>query len=417
MPRNLSHLLILLLLLALPAAAGEYNDRGYAVLSNIERGDGIDFYARNLQDYDLTFTITLNQHENLRVDGPLTFTVPGGQSVRAVSLTQINPRIPWHYYFSWNWNYGNIAARHDEQAVYALPYLPGHAYRINQGYNGSFSHYGQDAYALDWIMPEGTPVCAARSGVVVEARDSSDTGGNDRAYADLANQVFIRHNDGTLGLYLHFKQHGVTVRKGQRVLAGEVIGFAGNTGFSTESHLHFAVVRGRDGFARESIPVRFRLEDGSIRELAENECPLAPGGIIAGVPTVDAKPPVIGAGGNARLTLGSLSAQAVYEYGISGVRVSLAEAWGHGLYDRQVSFTCELRQRGQLAQQSLPAETVGADPRHWVGDPSFFFAEEDIAGRLDRSQPLTAHLVAYDETDGVELARTEISFRLPGRGN
>ena len=421
MPRNLYHCLVglfLLVLPVLPAIAGEYNDRGYAVVTNVERDNGVDFYARNLQGYAMTFTLTLNQCENLAVDGPLTFTVPGGESVRAVTLTRRNPRAPWYYNFSWNWNYGELAARHDGRAVYALPYLPGQSYRVNQGYNGSFSHYGQDAYALDWTMPEGTPVCAARDGVVVEARAESNEGGGDRAYADKANQVFIRHDDGTIAMYLHFRHRGLIVRAGQRVTAGEVIGYSGNTGFSTEPHLHFAVIRGKDGFARESIPVRFRLADGSAAELAEGECPVAPGDATAAVSGTNADAAAVTAAAEtaaaAYLALGRLLAQAGSEYGKAGVRVELVEGWGYGLYEHRLSFTCELRQRGQLAEQSLPAEIIGADPRHWVAAPSFFFAEEDIAGRLDRSQPLTAHLVAYDETDGVELARTEISFRLAG---
>lgn len=421
MSLNLYRLLLPLVLLAVlagGASAGEYNDRGYIVLANVERGDGIDFYARNLQDYDITVTLTLSQHENLRVDGPLTFTVPGGQSLHAVALTQLNPRIPWHYYFSWNWNYGSLAAQHDERAVYALPYLPGQSFTVMQGYNSPFSHYGQDACSLDWAMPEGTPVCAARDGVVVEVRDAGGEGGNDRAYADLANQVFIRHDDGTIALYLHFMQRGIVVQKGQRVPAGTVIGYAGNTGFSTEAHLHFSVIRGKDGFARESIPVRFRLADGSVRELAEGECPVAPvnGPSGTGARAAIAEPADAVAYGSAPpyLALGRLQAQAGSEYGRAGVQVTLAEGWGYNLLDHKVSFTCELRQRGQLAEQSLPAEIIGASPRHWVEAPAFFFADADFAGRSDRNQPFTVHLAAYDETAGVELASTEISFRLAG---
>lgn len=411
--------LLLLLAAPLPAAAasGEYNDRGYAVLANVEREDGIDFTVRNLQAYDITVTITLEQCENLRVDGPLTFTVPGGESRSAVSLTRNEARRPWLYYFSWHWNFGNRDARHDAAFLYTLPYPPGHSYPVLQGYHGSFSHFGQEDYALDWSMPEGTPVCAARAGVVVGVRDSSDEGGNDRAYIDKANYVYIRHDDGTIAMYLHFRHAGVAVAVGQQVAAGEIIGYSGNTGFSTEPHLHFTVCKGRDGFERESLPTRFLLADGSGAELEQGVSYQAPdsAGNHAPIPGPDSaggKPPA-GVGGHTRLTPGHLVVrQPVNESGRDGIRLTLDESWGYGFMDHRISFVCELRQRGQLAEQALAAETIGADPRHWVDDPSFFFAYDDFIARTDRSQPLTACFTAYDETAGVELARGENTFYL-----
>src|SRR5207302_10620749 len=42
---------------------------------------------------------------------------------------------------------------------------------VTQGYNGKFSHQGPNQYATDWKMPEGTPVYAARGGIVVSVND------------------------------------------------------------------------------------------------------------------------------------------------------------------------------------------------------------------------------------------------------
>ena len=61
--------------------------------------------------------------------------------------------------------------------MYQLPYAPGNRFKVTQGYNGSFSHKGSNQYAIDWQMPEGTPVYAARGGVVVRTKDDSNTGG------------------------------------------------------------------------------------------------------------------------------------------------------------------------------------------------------------------------------------------------
>ena len=123
--------------------------------------------------------------------------------------------------------------------VYSLPYTPGSTYKVTQGYNGRFSHKGSNQYAIDWQMPEGTPVRAARGGLVVKIKDDSDKGGDSVKYDSYNNYVIIRHEDGTLGHYCHLQKSAVKVHPGQLVKAGDLIALSGNTGFSTGAHLHF----------------------------------------------------------------------------------------------------------------------------------------------------------------------------------
>ena len=139
-------------------------------------------------------------------------------------------------------------------------------YRITQGYGGRFSHKGSNEYALDWKMPEGTPVRAARGGLVVKVKDDSDRGGGSVAYDRYNNYVLIRHSDGTLGHYCHLQKGGVKVHPGEMVAVGEIIALSGNTGFSSGPHLHFSVFKTRNGQERVSIPVRFQTakSDGAI---------------------------------------------------------------------------------------------------------------------------------------------------------
>jgi murein DD-endopeptidase MepM/ murein hydrolase activator NlpD len=145
--------------------------------------------------------------------------------------------------------------------VYQLPYAPGNEFKVTQGYNGSFSHKGSNKYAIDWKMPEGTPVRAARGGVVVKIRDASDKGGSSLKYDKFNNYVLIRHDDGTLGHYCHLQKKSSVVKVGQTVKTGEMIARSGNTGFSSGPHLHFCVFKTRNGRERESIPVRFKTSD------------------------------------------------------------------------------------------------------------------------------------------------------------
>jgi murein DD-endopeptidase MepM/ murein hydrolase activator NlpD len=111
-------------------------------------------------------------------------------------------------------------------------------------------------------MPVGTSVFAAREGVVIGARSNMNEGGPEERYRNSANFVLIRHSDGSIGSYDHFKQGGVAVRVGDRVERGTLIGYSGNTGFSGGPHLHFFVFRAKDGFTRESFPIKFNTASG-----------------------------------------------------------------------------------------------------------------------------------------------------------
>ena len=78
----------------------------------------------------------------------------------------------------------------------------------------------------------GAPILAAASGqVVLAAWDNYGYG----------NHVIISHPDGSQTLYAHLSSFAVA--KGDRVAAGQRIGFSGTTGNSTGPHLHFELHR------------------------------------------------------------------------------------------------------------------------------------------------------------------------------
>lgn len=190
------------------------------------------------------------------VEFPHTATFPPG-ATEAFSLAPIDPDAKWEFSYSNFYKLGSHCAEHDDSAVYLLPYAPGRSYKITQGYNGRFSHKGSNRYAIDWKMPEGTPIHAARGGVVVKLKSDSNRGGPSMEYDKYNNYVLIRHDDGTLAHYCHLKHDGVRVFPGQIVKAGDLIALSGNTGFSSGPHLHFCVFKTKNGRERESIPVKF----------------------------------------------------------------------------------------------------------------------------------------------------------------
>jgi len=144
--------------------------------------------------------------------------------------------------------------RSPQPPTYLLPYPVGTASELLQGYNGPWGHTGKVAYAYDFKMPIGSPVTAARDGIVlrVEARfeDGNRTAGQE-------NFIFVAHGDGTFGRYYHLTKDGVLVAVGKRVSAGQPIGRSGNTGASAGPHLHFDVTQECPEWGCQTIPLSF----------------------------------------------------------------------------------------------------------------------------------------------------------------
>src|SRR5688572_14290960 len=159
---------------------------------------------------------------------------------------------------------GHIDADHDDGYLYRLPYGADVSFPIIQGYGAKLSHRGAERFTLDFGMPVGTPVHAARDGVVVLVEDSHDTGCAREQCGRFANFVVVLHADGTTGEYFHLARGSVQVRRGEPVARGQWLALSGNTGFSTAPHLHFGVYRtGRDR-TTESLAVRFQTRSGEI---------------------------------------------------------------------------------------------------------------------------------------------------------
>lgn len=152
-----------------------------------------------------------------------------------------------------------------EDVAYSLPVDENSHWELGQEFNGDYSHNDeQNRYAVDFIVPIGTPVLAARAGTVMETIANYDHGGQDaRRYASRANFIRILHDDGSMGLYAHLKENGALVAPGDRVGLGDVIGYSGNTGFSSGPHLHF-VLQINTGMRLVSIPFRMVGPNGNL---------------------------------------------------------------------------------------------------------------------------------------------------------
>lgn len=188
--------------------------------------------------YTVDFELEMN---NASADRPLPIrmVVPAGARIRLVSIEpKLNAR--WSYRYNYNYAFGDADnARHDDDYVYQLPYEKGKTFFIGQGYNGIYSHKGEKA--IDFVMPVGTPICAAREGVIIKVKQDSNRGCPSSACKEHGNFVLIYHPDGSIANYAHLRQGGSAVKEGDTVKRGQIIGYSGNTGWSSAPHLHFDV--------------------------------------------------------------------------------------------------------------------------------------------------------------------------------
>ncbi len=251
-------------LMVASAAFGDCRD-DWICVNAVDQGGNVELRARNLQDYPLTYTLRVRTRD-FDVTGPrtVTRTLAPQETARIMMLNRADERLDGHYRYFLEWTVGDKDAVHDDDYVYALPYASGRSYRVLQGYRSRFSHTGLEAFAVDFDMPEGTPVHAARSGVVARVEGSHSIGCWEDGCGRYANFIVVLHEDGTTGEYYHLQQDGVLVEVGDSVERGQKIGLSGNTGHTTMPHLHFAVYRATEWGNTQSIPVRFRSADGLV---------------------------------------------------------------------------------------------------------------------------------------------------------
>jgi murein DD-endopeptidase MepM/ murein hydrolase activator NlpD len=231
----------------------------------VNQGGNVELRAKNLRDYPVTYTLKVRT-EYFEVAGPktVTRTLAPQESAQIMLLNQRDKHREGRYRYFLEWTVGDMDAVHDDDYLYALPYESGRSYRVLQGYGSRFSHTGLEAYAVDFDMPEGTPIHAARDGVVARVEDSHSIGCWRDGCGRYANYIVILHNDGTTGEYYHLEQDGALVDVGESVTRRQKIGLSGNTGHTTMPHLHFAVYRAAEWGNTQSIPVRFQTAQGTL---------------------------------------------------------------------------------------------------------------------------------------------------------
>lgn len=121
------------------------------------------------------------------------------------------------------------------------------------------SSYRGEATANENYYAFGEPLYAAADGTIVEVKNDipDNTPGVMNVEEPAGNFVVIEHGNGEYSITAHIKEGSVAVKTGDKVKQGELIGELGNSGNSSEAHLHFQVSDGPDLFTSRSIQIRW----------------------------------------------------------------------------------------------------------------------------------------------------------------
>jgi hypothetical protein len=154
-----------------------------------------------------------------------------------------------------------------------------HAASIDQRFAYDFlvvkddvTHQGEGTTNEDYYC-FGLEIVAPADGVVIEAVDgiTDQTPGEMNPEQPLGNYIVLDHGNGEFSFLSHLQQGSVAVAEGDEVKAGDVLGRCGNSGNSSEPHLHYHLQTTATPFEGEGLPAQFEgyIADGKTVDRGE----------------------------------------------------------------------------------------------------------------------------------------------------
>lgn len=237
--------------------------------------NGFEFLADNNEycpvsvEVDLELVNLATSNGNFR-----TYLIPAKTKGFVITTLKAIKAGKYKYNAKTRYNYGDFVKKEKDtvavkEYIYNLPFKIGKKFKVSQGYNGTVTH--QKKNALDFLMPIGTDIFAAREGIVIKVVDYNTKTCVTKGCLEYNNLILIYHSDGTFSEYSHIDTNSATVKPGDKVAKGQVIAKSGNIGWSTGPHLHFEVYQ-QEIIKRKTLKTKFKINDGTeIIYLEENK--------------------------------------------------------------------------------------------------------------------------------------------------
>jgi murein DD-endopeptidase MepM/ murein hydrolase activator NlpD len=231
---------------------------------------GRTYYVDNAGPVPATVTLTFRSFRNLRppIRSPGERVVAAESTMTLAHLDVVVRGARMGAEASITIDLGASDTEPDEEFLYGIPFGGEAPRRLIQGFDGTETHREGMRYALDFAMPKGTPIVAARGGTVVHVQDGFEKGGADPELLQRANIVVVAHGDGTVASYGHLSS-GLPVSVGDSVAEGDLIAYSGATGFVGQPHLHFHVGVRLLADPGRTILIRLKDSNGYPVDLAE----------------------------------------------------------------------------------------------------------------------------------------------------
>ena len=224
--------------------------------------NGYKYFADNLENCPVSIRVNFELRNLKSSNGNNQIVLlPANSKANKLTTLKVIKRGKYGFSTKTNYNYGDHNLESfDTDFEYVLPFPNNKFYKLSQGYNGKFSH--QNENALDFTMPIGTTILAARGGIVVKVVENNSRNCPKKECQKFNNLVLVYHSDGTFAEYVHLQQNQVKVNVGDTISQGQIIGKSGNTGWSTGPHLHLVIfIQTLNG--RKTLKTTFKVNDGT----------------------------------------------------------------------------------------------------------------------------------------------------------
>jgi len=175
-------------------------------------------------------------------------TYPETDGQYSDTVFQLPFQDDWFVFWGGNDVFLNYHYEYDE-VRYAYDFV-----KVKDGYSFEGDPLlNESYYAFD------QPVLAPAAGTVIAVVDGIEDNipGEMNEAQPEGNMVVIQHENGEKSILAHFKKDSIVVSMGDTVDAGQLLGTCGNSGNSSEAHIHFQVTKQQDDGSELVIPVSF----------------------------------------------------------------------------------------------------------------------------------------------------------------
>jgi len=172
-------------------------------------------------------------------------------------------KCTYYYPFHAGWTLGRGGLTREDSHSWSI-LTQRYAYDFVQQDEQGKSHQNEGRQLSDYYC-YGAEILAPAAGTVVQVRDGIrdftkvDGGSIDAWTRDFrGNFVVIRHAQGEYSCLAHLQPSSIHVQRGESVATGQCLGYCGNSGHSTEPHLHVHLMDHPNFYLGMGLPLRFR---------------------------------------------------------------------------------------------------------------------------------------------------------------